>query len=41
MVIMNHGWNCKMEIKGIWAAVVVIAIIVAAGLMNSWELGLL
>ena len=40
-VIMNHGRNCKMEIKGIKAAIVVVAIIVAAGLINSWELGLL
>ena len=30
-----------MEIKGIKAVVVAIVIIVAAGLMNSWELGLL
>lgn len=30
-----------MELKGIKAAVVVVAIIVAAGLINSWELGLL
>ena len=30
-----------MEIKGIKAVVVAIVIIVAAGLINSWELGLL
>lgn len=30
-----------MEIKGIRAVIVAIAIIVAAGLINSWELGLL
>ena len=30
-----------MEIKGIWAAVVVIGIIIVTGLMNSFELGLL
>ena len=30
-----------MELKGIGAVVVAIAIIIAAGLLNSWELGLL
>lgn len=30
-----------MELKGIRAVIVAIVIIVAAGLMNSWELGLL
>ena len=30
-----------MEIKGIWAAIVIIGIVVVTGLMNSWELGLL
>ena len=30
-----------MELKGIKAAIVAIAIIIAAGLLNSWELGLL
>ena len=30
-----------MEIKGIKAVVVAIVIVVAAGLLNSWELGLL
>lgn len=30
-----------MEIKGIWAVVVVVAIIVVAGLLNSWELGII
>ena len=30
-----------MELKGIKAAIVVVVIIVAAGLINSWELGLL
>lgn len=30
-----------MELKGIQAVVVAIIIIVAAGLLNSWELGLL
>ena len=30
-----------MELKGIKAAIVVGVIIVAAGLINSWELGLL
>jgi hypothetical protein len=30
-----------MEIKGIWAAIVIIGIVICTGLMNSWELGLL
>lgn len=30
-----------MEIKGIWAAVIIISIIIVTGLMNSYELGLL
>lgn len=30
-----------MEIKGIWAAIVIIGIVIIIGLMNSWELGLL
>lgn len=30
-----------MELKEIWAVVVIIVVIVTAGLMNSWELGLL
>lgn len=30
-----------MELKGIKAVIVAIVIVVAAGLMNSWELGLL
>lgn len=30
-----------MEIKGIWAAIVIIGIVIVTGLMNSWELGLL
>lgn len=30
-----------MELKGIKAAAVAVAIIIAAGLLNSWELGLL
>ena len=30
-----------MEIKGIWAAIIIIGIVVVTGLMNSWELGLL
>ena len=30
-----------MELKGIKAAAVAVVIIIAAGLMNSWELGLL
>lgn len=30
-----------MEIKGIWAAIIIISIVIVAGLMNSWELGLL
>lgn len=30
-----------MEIKGIWAAIIIIGIVIVAGLMNSWELGLL
>lgn len=30
-----------MEIKGILAAIVIIGIVIIAGIMNSWELGLL
>ena len=30
-----------MEIKGIWAAIIIIGIVIVTGLMNSWELGLL
>lgn len=30
-----------MEIKGIWAAIVIIGIVIVTGIMNSWELGLL
>ena len=30
-----------MELKGIKAVIVAIVIVVAAGLLNSWELGLL
>ena len=30
-----------MEIKGIWAAIIIIGIVIVAGLMNSLELGLL
>lgn len=30
-----------MEIKGIWATIVIIGITIIAGVMNSWELGLL
>ena len=30
-----------MEIKGIWAAIVIISIVIITGLMNSWELGIL
>lgn len=30
-----------MEIKGIWAAIIIISIVIGAGIMNSWELGLL
>ena len=37
----NHGGKKVMEIKGIWAAIIIIGITIVAGLMNSWELGLL
>lgn len=30
-----------MEIKGIWAAIILIGIVIVTGLMNSYELGLL
>ncbi len=30
-----------MEIKGIWAAIILIGIVIATGIMNSYELGLL
>lgn len=30
-----------MEIKGIWATIIIIGVVIGAGLMNSWELGLL
>lgn len=30
-----------MEIKGIWAAIILIGIVIVTGIMNSYELGLL
>lgn len=30
-----------MEIKGIWAAIILIGIVIITGIMNSYELGLL
>lgn len=30
-----------MEIKGIWAAIIIIGIVIVTGIMNSYELGLL